>query len=149
MKLIAIAPAFFAALTVADQVWPLELDYDYSIPTFSASKDITLTWKKGYFSYNLGNDYTPKYFTLLVAAYNNTPTGYYTDWSGHEQPLYEAVTAVEIDTKAKTNAFSYVWKPKFVNGWKGDGYWYLFLTKWVATNGIPESAGSKLFYLTD
>ncbi|KAK5637246.1 hypothetical protein RRF57_012958 [Xylaria bambusicola] len=98
MKLLAITPAFLAGLAVADQVWPLS-QYDDPLPTFSASEDITLTWGKGYFNPYIGHDYTPKYFTLSLAAYNNTPTGHYIDWYGHEQPLYEVSTVVEQDSE--------------------------------------------------
>lgn len=96
MKLLAIAPAFLAALTVADQVWPLE-QYENPLPTFSTREDITLTWKEGYFNPYIGHDYTPATFTVSLAAFNNTPTGHYIDVFGHEQFTYEVSTVVEID----------------------------------------------------
>ncbi|KAI1128704.1 hypothetical protein F5Y10DRAFT_291738 [Nemania abortiva] len=148
MKLLAIAPALLAALAVADQVWPLE-QYDETFPTFTTSEDITLTWEDGYFNPYIGHDYTPATFTLSLAAYNNTPTGYYIDWFGNKQPTYEVSTVVEIDDEAPTKALSYTLKPELINGWEGDGYWYFFITNWVGTNGVAEEFGTRRFYLTN
>ncbi|KAI0544258.1 hypothetical protein F4679DRAFT_565670 [Xylaria curta] len=148
MKLLAIAPAFFAAFAVADQVWPLS-QYDDPLPTFTTREDITLTWEEGYFNPYIGHDYTPDIFTLELAAFNNTPTGYYTDIFGNVHPTYEVATVVQIDDEAPTNALSYSLKPELINGWKGDAYWYFFIASWVGTNGVAESFGTRDFYLTD
>ncbi|KAJ8119873.1 hypothetical protein ONZ43_g3270 [Nemania bipapillata] len=148
MKFLAIIPAFLATFAVADQVWPLE-QYDNPLPTFVTSEDITLTWEKGYFNPYVGHDYTPATFTLSLAAYNNTPTGYYTDLFGNKQPIYEVSTVVELDDDAPTNALSYKVKPELINGWEGDAYWYFFITSWVGTNGVAEEFGTRNFYLTN
>ncbi|KAI0861144.1 hypothetical protein F4860DRAFT_179741 [Xylaria cubensis] len=148
MKLLAIAPAFFAALAVADQVWPLS-QYDDPLPTFTTREDITLTWEEGYFNPYIGHDYTPATFTLELAGFNNTPTGHYIDIFGNEHPTYEVATVVEIDDEAPTDALSYSLKPELINGWKGDGYWYFFIISWVGTNGVAETFGTRDFYLTD
>ena len=95
MKLLAIAPAFFAALAAADQVWPLE-QYDDPLPTFTTKDTITLTWEDGYFNPYIGHDYTPDTFSVALAAYNNTPIGYYTVF-GHTYPKYEVATVQVID----------------------------------------------------
>jgi len=101
MKLLAVAPvACLVAVAVADQVWPLE-QYDNPLPTFTTREDITLTWEKGYFNPYIGHDYTPDTFTVSLGAFNNTPTGYYTNWLGMEIPTYETSTVVVIDGEFK------------------------------------------------
>lgn len=104
MKLLAIVPAFLAAFAVADQVWPLA-QYDDPLPTFTTREDITLTWEEGYFNPYIGHDYTPATFTLELAAFNNTPTGYYTDIFGNVHPKYEVSTVVEIDSECTERSF--------------------------------------------
>ncbi|KAI0421702.1 hypothetical protein F5X98DRAFT_370329 [Xylaria grammica] len=148
MKLFTIAPACLAALAVAEQVLPLG-QFGTNLPTFSISEDINLTWEKGYFNPYTGQDFTPATFTLSLAVYNNTPTGYTVDRFGHEHPTYEVSTVVEEDNDAPTNATSYTWKPELINGWEGDGYWYYLLTSWVGTNGVAEEFGTQRFYLID
>ncbi|KAI0802113.1 hypothetical protein GGR55DRAFT_459034 [Xylaria sp. FL0064] len=148
MKLLAIVPAFLAAFAAADQVWPLE-QYDDPLPTFTTKEDITLTWENGYFNPYTGHDYTPATFTVSLAAYNNTPTGYFTNWFGQTIPTYEVSTVVEIADMAPTDALRYSVKPKLINGWQGSGYWYWFSIDWVGTNGVAESFGTRNFYLTD
>ncbi|KAI1306685.1 hypothetical protein F5Y03DRAFT_394525 [Xylaria venustula] len=148
MKLLAFAPAFLAAFAAADQVWPLE-QYDDPQPHFTTKEDITLTWEPGYFNPYTGHDYTPATFNVSLAAYNNTPTGYFTNWFGQNVSTYEVSTVVLIDDKASTKGTNYTLKPFLIEGWQGDGYWYWFSIDWLGTNGVEESFGTRVFYLTD